>query len=199
MPPIAFDDQDIVRIQELTDTDERAPELLEKLPAAQRDAVRARVVDELDYEALALKLGALRAARSPARQPRTTQPTHPDDGAAINDYLTQLQLCTQPWPEAPVQEPFAIGTRTFTVFPFCWVTAASIPSSALETSERRARSISAEATLRGCLSPTGRAEFVGASYSSGDATIAASRCSSRFAIYEQVCGNHDPVTSRRTP
>jgi RNA polymerase sigma factor (sigma-70 family) len=57
VPPIAFDDQDIVRIHELTDTGERALELLEQLPAAQRDAVRARVVDELDYEALALKLG----------------------------------------------------------------------------------------------------------------------------------------------
>jgi RNA polymerase sigma factor (sigma-70 family) len=57
IPPIAFDDQDIVRIHELAGAGERALELLEQLPAAQRDAVRARVVDELDYEQLALKLG----------------------------------------------------------------------------------------------------------------------------------------------
>jgi RNA polymerase sigma factor (sigma-70 family) len=57
IPPIAFDDQDIQRIQELIGTDERALQLLEQLPAAQREAVRARVVDELDYEQLALRLG----------------------------------------------------------------------------------------------------------------------------------------------
>ena len=57
VPAIAFDDQDILRIQELTDTGGRALELLEQLPAAQRDAVRARVLDELDYQQLALELG----------------------------------------------------------------------------------------------------------------------------------------------
>jgi RNA polymerase sigma-70 factor (ECF subfamily) len=57
IPPIAFDDQDILRIQELAGAGARALRLLEQLPAAQRDAVRARVVDELDYEQLALKLG----------------------------------------------------------------------------------------------------------------------------------------------
>jgi len=57
LPPIAFDDQDILRIQELVDTGDQALQLLEQLPAPQRDAVRARVVDELDYPQLALKLG----------------------------------------------------------------------------------------------------------------------------------------------
>jgi RNA polymerase sigma factor (sigma-70 family) len=57
MPAIAFDDEDILRVQELASVGEEALTLLEQLPAAQRDAVRARVVDELDYERLALELG----------------------------------------------------------------------------------------------------------------------------------------------
>jgi RNA polymerase sigma factor (sigma-70 family) len=57
IPPIAFDDQDILRIQELIGAGERALQLLEQLPVVQREAVRARVVDELDYEQLALSLG----------------------------------------------------------------------------------------------------------------------------------------------
>jgi RNA polymerase sigma factor (sigma-70 family) len=43
--------------QALASVGEEALELLEQLPAAQRDAVRARVLDELDYERLALELG----------------------------------------------------------------------------------------------------------------------------------------------
>ena len=57
IPAIAFDDEDMLRVQELAIVGGEALELLEKLPAPQRDAVRARVVDELDYELLALKLG----------------------------------------------------------------------------------------------------------------------------------------------
>jgi RNA polymerase sigma factor (sigma-70 family) len=57
IPAIAFDDEDIVRVQELADAGEEALELLELLPAAQRDAVRARVLEEHDYERLALELG----------------------------------------------------------------------------------------------------------------------------------------------
>ena len=57
MVPIAFDDEDLLRVQELASEGETALELLEQLPAAQRDAVRARVLDELDYEQLALELG----------------------------------------------------------------------------------------------------------------------------------------------
>jgi RNA polymerase sigma factor (sigma-70 family) len=57
VPPLAFDDEDLLRVQELVNAGERALELLEQLPAAQRDAVRARVVDELDYEQLALEVG----------------------------------------------------------------------------------------------------------------------------------------------
>jgi RNA polymerase sigma factor (sigma-70 family) len=57
IPAIAFDDEDILRVQEMASVGEGALELLEQLPAAQRDAVRARVLDELDYEQLALELG----------------------------------------------------------------------------------------------------------------------------------------------
>jgi RNA polymerase sigma factor (sigma-70 family) len=57
VPPIAFDDEDLLRVHELVSVGETALKLLEQLPAAQRDAVRARVVDELGYEQLALQLG----------------------------------------------------------------------------------------------------------------------------------------------
>lgn len=57
IPAIAFDDEDMLRVQELASEGGGALELLDRLPAAQRDAVRARVIDELDYELLALKLG----------------------------------------------------------------------------------------------------------------------------------------------
>jgi RNA polymerase sigma factor (sigma-70 family) len=57
MPAIAFEDEDILRVQELASVGEEALGLLEQLPPAQRDAVRARVLDELDYEPLARALG----------------------------------------------------------------------------------------------------------------------------------------------
>jgi len=57
MPAIAFEDEDILRVQELASVGEEALELLDQLPRAQRDAVRARVLEELDYERLALELG----------------------------------------------------------------------------------------------------------------------------------------------
>lgn len=57
IPAIAFEDEDILRVQELASVGEEALELLEQLPAAQRDAIRARVLDELDYELLARELG----------------------------------------------------------------------------------------------------------------------------------------------
>jgi RNA polymerase sigma factor (sigma-70 family) len=57
VPALSFDDEDLLRVQELASVGETALALLERLPAAQRDAVRARVVDELDYEQLALELG----------------------------------------------------------------------------------------------------------------------------------------------
>jgi RNA polymerase sigma factor (sigma-70 family) len=57
VPVLSFDDEDLLRVQELASVGETALALLEQLPAAHREAVRARVVDELDYEQLALELG----------------------------------------------------------------------------------------------------------------------------------------------
>jgi RNA polymerase sigma-70 factor (ECF subfamily) len=57
IPAIAFEDEDILRVQEMASVGEEALELLEQLPAAQRDAIRARVLEEQDYERLALELG----------------------------------------------------------------------------------------------------------------------------------------------
>ena len=54
MTPIELEDEDLHRIDRLGD----APliELLEALPADQRDAVRARVLDEESYEEIAVRL-----------------------------------------------------------------------------------------------------------------------------------------------
>ena len=91
IPAIAFDDEDMLRVQELAIVGGEALELLEKLPAPQRDAVRARVVDELDYELLALKLGHSETGGPPARQPGTATTANTDGGEAMNDHLGQLQ------------------------------------------------------------------------------------------------------------
>ena len=57
LPVIAFDDHDLLRVQELASEGESALRHLEQLPPAQRDAVRARVIDEAAYAELALALG----------------------------------------------------------------------------------------------------------------------------------------------
>ncbi|MGH2881889.1 MAG: RNA polymerase sigma factor [Solirubrobacteraceae bacterium] len=55
LPVLALGDETIERI-EASAADGRALELLDALPEAQRVAVRARVVDELDYEQIARDL-----------------------------------------------------------------------------------------------------------------------------------------------
>ncbi len=55
MPVLALDDEAIAQI-EATAADGRALALLGELPADQRDAVRARVVDERDYGEIAAEL-----------------------------------------------------------------------------------------------------------------------------------------------
>ncbi len=55
LPVLALEDDTIERI-ETSVTDGRALELLEGLPDAQQAAVRARVVDELDYDQIARDL-----------------------------------------------------------------------------------------------------------------------------------------------
>lgn len=57
MPALVFDDEDLARVDELLSAGNRALALLDALPAAQRNAVRGRVVDERDYGDLACELG----------------------------------------------------------------------------------------------------------------------------------------------
>lgn len=57
IPPLGLDDEGLTRVQELADDGERALALLERLPAAQRDAVRRRVLEERPYPELAAELG----------------------------------------------------------------------------------------------------------------------------------------------
>jgi RNA polymerase sigma factor (sigma-70 family) len=53
MAPVVLTDESIERISEL---DRTAVELVEELPRDQRDAVRARIVDELEYADIAMDL-----------------------------------------------------------------------------------------------------------------------------------------------
>ncbi len=54
MPAIELEDADLERIETLQDPQfQAARELLERLPADQRDAIRARVLEERDYSDIA--------------------------------------------------------------------------------------------------------------------------------------------------
>ena len=57
MPPLALDDEDLVRVEALASEGELALSLLEGLPIAQREAVRARVLEDRGYGELAGELG----------------------------------------------------------------------------------------------------------------------------------------------
>jgi len=56
MQPVEVDDDDIERVNELTD-ESRIVDLLEQLPAAQREAVRAHVMADESYAEIARALG----------------------------------------------------------------------------------------------------------------------------------------------
>ncbi len=54
MPPLELSDEDIERIEDLLDPRlQLAEQLLEGLPAEQREAIRSRIVDERDYADIA--------------------------------------------------------------------------------------------------------------------------------------------------
>jgi RNA polymerase sigma-70 factor (ECF subfamily) len=53
MVPISLDDEDLARIEHLADSDEAVLVLHEQLPADQRDAVQARILEERSYEEIA--------------------------------------------------------------------------------------------------------------------------------------------------
>ena len=57
MPPLALDDEDLVRVEQLAGGSEHALGLLDRLPVAQREAVRAHVLEDRDYSELAGELG----------------------------------------------------------------------------------------------------------------------------------------------
>ena len=57
MPVLWLDDDDLLRVQELADDGERILQLLDELPASQRDAVRARVLEGTEYRELASQMG----------------------------------------------------------------------------------------------------------------------------------------------
>ncbi len=56
IPPLALDDEDLIRVQELAGAAEMALSLLAQLPSAQQDAVRSRVLEERSYQELATEL-----------------------------------------------------------------------------------------------------------------------------------------------
>lgn len=65
MAPIAFADEDLERVAELTHDTSVVLRLLDELPAAQREAIIARVLDEHEYADIA---GRLRCSQAVVRQ-----------------------------------------------------------------------------------------------------------------------------------
>lgn len=65
--PVALEDQDLTRVEELASLGNagRLDQLLARLPTAQRDAVRARVLDEASYAEIA---GQMDCSEAVARQ-----------------------------------------------------------------------------------------------------------------------------------
>jgi RNA polymerase sigma-70 factor (ECF subfamily) len=61
MPPIELEDDDLDRIEREAGTDGRALELLDALPAEQRQAVSARIVDQTPYDEIARELSCSQA------------------------------------------------------------------------------------------------------------------------------------------
>ena len=65
MSPLTLDDEDLERIEHIAGNDDAVEGLLEALPAEQRDAVRARILEERSYDEIA---GALRCSPAVARK-----------------------------------------------------------------------------------------------------------------------------------
>lgn len=61
IPTESVHDDDLTRVEELACVGEIALELLERLPAQQRDALRARVIEEREYEEIARESGTSEA------------------------------------------------------------------------------------------------------------------------------------------
>ena len=65
MAPLILDDEDLERIDRLAGGGHGVEALLEGLPPDQRDAVRARILDERSYEEIA---GGLRCSQAVVRK-----------------------------------------------------------------------------------------------------------------------------------
>lgn len=65
MPPLLLDDDGLARVEELAGEGERALSLLDQLPVHEREAVRARVLEDRDYRELS---GELRLSEQVVRQ-----------------------------------------------------------------------------------------------------------------------------------
>ena len=57
MPPLVLDDDDLGRVEKLAGEGELALTLLDQLPEAQREAVRARVLQERSHRQIAAAAG----------------------------------------------------------------------------------------------------------------------------------------------
>jgi RNA polymerase sigma-70 factor (ECF subfamily) len=57
MAPLLLEDEDLARVEELAGQGEPALALLERLPTAQQEALRGRVLEDRNYSELAAKLG----------------------------------------------------------------------------------------------------------------------------------------------
>lgn len=56
MPALGFDDEDLLRVEELSGNCGQVLALLDELPTAQRDAVRGRVLEGTEYRELAARM-----------------------------------------------------------------------------------------------------------------------------------------------
>ncbi|HUA06752.1 MAG TPA: RNA polymerase sigma factor [Solirubrobacteraceae bacterium] len=65
MAPLVIDDDDLERIERLAGEDDAGEGLLESLPPDQRDAIRARILEERSYEEIA---GELRCSQAVVRK-----------------------------------------------------------------------------------------------------------------------------------
>ena len=93
--PLVLDDEDLLRVEELASLGRGAAldRLLGELPVEQQAAVRARVLDERSYAAIAADLPLLAGSGAPACPPRpaTTSRTTGGDGmSAFEDLQRQL-------------------------------------------------------------------------------------------------------------
>jgi anti-sigma factor RsiW len=98
MPILDLEDEDLIRIDKLADDGQRALALLDQLPAAQRDAVRARVLDDTDFRAWAAQMGCSEIVSSVRSSPLDPLP---GDGGRQSSAAAAITNLRQREPPAP--------------------------------------------------------------------------------------------------